>query len=259
MTNRFPLDSCPPAWTAFIMLLVAFAVTALGQLVRTPTAQAQPPRWYVRESAGVHEKELTGTLHLHLFLELSSVNLYMGIAEGVEEHKELADSCTNSTIEDIVIIGGEPGEVEFGKMTISGCSESLVTRCHIASTSEAIDLHDVRGKLVYDEMGGGVGIAFDPVEYSVMVRCKNGKCNVLGTENVRSELLPHLDSFAYAPLLEDGFSQLYLEYEADYGGTSSTIHNTGEGPIEANRIGYEFTILQQLEEAPTEDKEIKAA
>lgn len=186
--------------------------------------------------------------------------LSLGKAKGVEEQTYLDDDCFDSTLEGITIAGGEPGRVEFGTVIITGCSEATTERCTVASTSESATLEHVRGELVYHDSGGGVGILFEPVSYTMKIRCKDEKpCTyTTGDEYITSEFLPHVDSFAYSPLVEDIFSPSFLGYEHESRGTAMEIHNTGEGVVEANRVGYQFSILQELESAPVEDKEVKA-
>jgi hypothetical protein len=246
-------------WLMSVALPAVLVLAVTTELVAADAAQAKKPKWFVREGVEKHEKELVGTLHLKPMHETLSINFYLAKAEGTEEQKELADSCTSSSISGITITGGEPGKAEFGKVIISGCSESLSEPCTVASSSETVTLEHLKGELVYHNSGGGVAILFDPAEYSISLKCRFAKsCPRIGTEKIKTEFLPHEDSFAYAPLVEDGFSQLYLEYESESGGKSAEIHNSGTGLVEANRVGYEFSILQELEGAPAEDKEVKA-
>jgi hypothetical protein len=206
----------------------------------------------------VHEHELVGTLKLKPHLTTLAINLSLAKAEGVEEQKELDDHCKNSKIEGIAITGGEPGKVEFKKIVISGCEEALAERCTVASPSETATLENVKGELAYVDGGSGVGILFKLVEYTLGLRCK-GHCPEIENEKIKTEFLPDVGpTFAYSEFPEDTFSPLFLEYLSNPKSEKAEIHNSGKGPVEANRVGYEFGLLQELEGASSEDKEIKA-
>jgi hypothetical protein len=238
------------------MILIAIAA---GSYTMPAAAQARDPKWHARESAGKHEHELSGELHLRPVDETLSIKFYLAKGEGVDEETELAVGCHDSSIEGATIAGGTPGTVKFKKITISGCEEALTEPCTVKSSTETVTLENVDGELVYSGRGSIIRVLIKPVKFSIGVVCKDGRCPNMGTENVDGGILADISAdFVYSEFVEFSFSPLDEEYEEDSSGADAETALGGTGPIEANRGGFEFSLVDKLEAPPTEDKEVEA-
>lgn len=231
-------------------LVALLALAALCCCLGIGVGNAQAYKWFVRESAGVHEHELSGTLPLKIHTFSGKINLYLELINGSEKQIMLADGCNKSELKGISLVGGTPGKVEIERLTISGCEEALTEPCTVASSSETATIEHLDGDLV----GGPaatVAVLFESKEFSLGVKCGSKT----GTEKIKSEFLPGVGPYlSFAPLTEQKYSRLqqYLNSKEEAVDPQSEV----SGPVCANMASYEATLLLEPE-GTSEEKEIK--
>jgi len=239
-----------------VLLFACFTAFSACTLLVTSLARAAEPKWFVRESVGKGERELTsGEIGLKLLTEKTSVTIFTAILEsGGTEQNESGDDCNKSLVEGVKIVGGTPAKIKFKKLILTGCEEAFSENCKISSSTEEAKLENVTGELVYIKPGD-VGVLIKFPAFSFKMTCKT-RCPKMGTENFASATISQL-SGGYSEEVEQTLSPIISEYLSNPKEEKAVLSSTGSGYFSAERVKFEGKITG-LSEGGVESKEIKA-